>query len=77
VDDPDRPRTYFTVVDENGTCHPAVSYLAATLNEEPVFQVMPLKRYIRLIGSGEHLEPVGDGRFVGASTRRTFSAPSD
>jgi hypothetical protein len=43
------------------------------LDEQPVFQVMPLKRFVKLIGSGEPLESIGDGRFVGARTRQTYS----
>ena len=67
-------RTYFTVTDENGIDHPAVAYLAATLDGDHVFQVMPLKRFVKLIGSGEHLVSLGDGRFVGSYSRRTYSA---
>lgn len=69
----DRTRTYFTVTDESGKGHPAVEYLAGTLDEVPVFQVMPLKRFVKLIGSGEHLEPLGEGRFLGTRSRRTYS----
>ena len=67
-------RTYFTVTDEHGNGHPAVEYLAATLDGEPAFQGLPLKRFVKLIGTGEHLESLGDGRFVGARSRRTFLA---
>jgi hypothetical protein len=35
---------------------------------------MPLKRFVKLIGSGERLEALGNGRFVGASSGRTYSA---
>jgi len=67
-------RTYFTVTDEDGNGHPAVEYLAATLDGERVFQNMPLKRFVKLIGSGEHLESLGNGRFIGSYSRRTYSA---
>ena len=68
-------RTYFTVTDEDGKGHPAVEYLAATLEDDkPAFQPMPLKRFVKLIGSGEHLESLGDGRFIGSHSRRTYSA---
>ena len=74
MDDSNCQRTYFTVTDDSGKGHPAVEYLAATLDGGPVFQVMPLKRFVKLIGSGEHLEALGDGRFIGLRSRRTFSA---
>jgi hypothetical protein len=67
-------RTYFTVTDDEGNGHPAVEYLAAMLDDESVFQVMPLKRFVKLIGSGEPLESLGDGRFIGTYSRRTYSA---
>jgi hypothetical protein len=73
VDERNRDRTYFLVTDESGKGYPAMEYLAATLDEQPVFQVMPLKRFVKLIGSGEPLESIGDGRFVGARTRQTYS----
>ena len=67
-------RTYFTVTDDDGNGHPAMEYLAASLDDAPVFEVMPLKRFVKLIGSGEHLKSLGDGRFIGSRSRRTFSA---
>ena len=67
-------RTYFIVTDDDGRGHPAVEYLAATLDGAPVFQILPLKRFFKLIGSGEHLEALGDGRFIGSNSRRTYSA---
>jgi hypothetical protein len=69
-----RERTYFTVTDESGKGHPAMEYLAGTLDEEPTFQVVPLKRFVKLIGSGEALEAIGEGRFVGSRSRRVYSA---
>lgn len=74
MDDSNCDRTYFTVTDADGKGHPAVEYLAATLDETPVFQILPLKRFIKLIGSGENLEPLGGGRFIGTHSRRTYCA---
>ena len=73
MDHLDQPRSYFTVIDESGTLHPAVDYLAGTLDEQPVFEIMALKRFVKLIGSGEHLSDIGDGRFIGLRSRRTYS----
>lgn len=70
----ERERTYFTLVDESGKGHPAMEYVAGTLDEEPTFQIVPLKRFVKLIGSGEPLEAAGEGQFVGARSRRKFSA---
>ena len=67
-------RTYFFVTDEDGNGFPAMEYLAGTLDERPVFEVTPLKRFVKLIGSGEHLMSLGDGRFIGCSNRRTYCA---
>ena len=72
MDEPKRDRSYFAVTDESGRRHPAMEYLAGTLDDQPVFQVMPLKRFVKLIGSGEPLESIGDGRFVGSRTRQTY-----
>lgn len=74
MDDFDRPRTYFTVTDEFGATYPAMEYIAGTLDEQPVFHVVPLKKFVKLIGSGEHLEGLGDGDFVGVTSRRRYSA---
>ena len=53
---------------------PAMEYVAGTLEEQPVVQVIPMKRFVKLIGSGESLEALGDGRFIGSRTGRAFSA---
>lgn len=67
------PRRYFTVVDAIGSPAPAMEYWAATPNEEEaVYDVMPLRRFVKLIGSGESLVETGDGVFMGTSSQRTF-----
>jgi hypothetical protein len=38
-----------------------------------VFEVVPLKRFVKLIGCGEHLEALEDGRFLGLRTGRIYS----
>jgi len=73
----DQERTYFTVTDESGKGHPAMEYLAGTIGEEPSFQVLPLRRFVKLIGSGEPLESLGEGRFVGSRSRQKYSAAAD
>jgi len=74
VDEMTCHRTYFTVTDDEGNGHPAMEYLAVSSDSEPVFEVTPLKRFVKLIGSGEHLKSLGDGRFVGSYSRRTYCA---
>jgi hypothetical protein len=76
VDEGTCQRTYFTVTDDDGKGHPAVEYLAATVDEQALFEVTPLKRFVKLIGSGEHLKSLGDGRFIGSYSRRTYLARS-
>jgi hypothetical protein len=73
VEEPDGNRTYFALKDEAGQAHPAMAYLAGTLDENPVFEVVPLKRFVKLIGCGEHLEALEDGRFLGLRTGRIYS----
>lgn len=66
-------RRYFLVRDPSGGVFPAVEYWAATLNEEQIsFEVVPLRRYIKLLGSGERLEEVIGGAFVGSRSGRMF-----
>jgi hypothetical protein len=72
LDQTDCRRSYFTVVDEEGIAHPAMEYVAATLDEQPVFHVLPLKRFVKLIATGENLAALGDGRFIGARSGRVF-----
>ena len=73
MDESDCRRNYFTVVDDEGVAHPAMEYLAATLDEQPVFHVLPLKRFVKLIATGENLAALGDGRFIGARSGRIFA----
>lgn len=66
-------RRYFTVLDEDGRAAPAVEYWAAVVDEDqPVYQVLPLRRFIKLIGSGEQLEEAHEGVFVASFSRRIF-----
>lgn len=66
-------RRYFTVLDESGHPAPAMEYWAAMPEqEEPVYAVLALRRFVKLIGSGEHLEETSQGVFVGNWSRRTF-----
>ena len=74
MEEPIRNRTYFTLLDQHGKGHPAMEYVAATLDGQHVFQVMPLKRFVKLIGSGERLEPLGEGRYIDVRSGRTYSA---
>lgn len=58
------PRTYFTVVDEAGQAAPAVEYWAAHFDEAVEnHEVLPLRRFVKLLGSGESLLEVGQGIF--------------
>lgn len=68
-----RNRTYFTLLDEDGIGHPAVEYVAATLDVQPAPEIMPLRRFVKLIGSGEHLEPLDNGRYIGSHSGRAYS----
>jgi hypothetical protein len=66
-------RLYFTVVDESGKELPAVEYWAGSPDEdEPAFQVIPLRRFVKLLGIGESLEEIGDGVFSGIWSGRRF-----
>lgn len=65
---------YFTVVDAIGWPSPAMEYWAAVPDEEqPTTNApMPMRRFIRLIGSGEGLIETGKGVFLGRETQRSF-----
>lgn len=77
--DATQSRRYFTVLDESGRPAPAMEYWAATPDQDvPLYQVLPLRRYVKLIGSGEYLEETAEGVFVGSRSQRTFfRLPSD
>lgn len=62
-------RVYFTVLDEAGTAYPAVEYWAGLIDDAaPVYQVLALHRFIKLIGPDEPLTETGKGVFRGART---------
>lgn len=67
-------RRYFTVLDEAGNAAPAVEYWSATVDEDvqPVYEVLPLRRFFKLLDSGERLEEAQPGVFISRSSGRTF-----
>lgn len=69
----DLPRVYFTVIDDAGRTAPAVEYWAEHFDESAEgTEVLPLFRFVKLIGSGECLRASGNGTFVGEVCGRTF-----
>ncbi|TFY98503.1 hypothetical protein [Ramlibacter rhizophilus] len=68
-------RRYFTVRDAAGKDMPAVEYWAGYFEHEQVaHQVVPLRRFVKLLWSGEPLLEQGEGRFVGRVSGRVFMA---
>ena len=66
-------RRYFTVRDEAGRELPVVEYWAATLDDDVnVFHVVPLRRYVKVLGTGAYLSPGRDGSFIELQTGRRF-----
>lgn len=66
-------RKYFTVVDEHGRAMPAVEYWAGTFDTtQPQFEIVPLRRFIKLIGTGESLREDGDGVLRTAGSGQRF-----
>lgn len=71
--DPHPERRYFTVIDEEGRVAPAVEYWAAMLTDDwHLYEGMTLRRFVKLIGSGEALKETDAGVFVGTETHRTY-----
>lgn len=67
-------RIYFNVVDEDGKVHPAVEYWAATLDDEELsFQILPISKFVRLLGSKEALIELDGTRFRGCRTERVYA----
>ena len=66
-------RLYFSVLDASGKAMPAVEYWAGSPHhEQPPFQVVPLRKFVKLLGAGESLQEVGDGVFTGVNSGRRF-----
>jgi hypothetical protein len=66
-------RIYFNVIDEAGHVHPAVEYWAATFDDGKVpFQIIPVSRFLRILGSNEALTQLDAARFKGCRTGRVF-----
>ena len=67
------PRRYFTVLDEAGHHAPAMEYWATTPDDcDPVQGIGRLRKFVKLIGSGECLDTAGDGVFIARWSQRTF-----
>lgn len=70
-------RRYFTVLDEDGRAMPAVEYWAGYFDQaQPVNDIVPLRRFIKLLWSGEPLGERGEGMFVGQHSGRRYFALS-
>ena len=66
-------RQYFSVLDPSGKALPAVEYWAGSpQGDHPPFQVVPLRKFVKLLGAGESLQEVGRGVFTGVSSGRRF-----
>ena len=66
-------RVYFSVLDESGEEFPAVEYWAGSADDDaPAFQVVRLRRFIKLLGAGEPLDDTGRGTFIGLRSGRRF-----
>jgi hypothetical protein len=65
---------YFTMVDESGRAESVVEFWSGSVDyEQLVYQAVPLKRFIKVLGSGEYLKDEGSGVFVeGRTGRRLF-----
>jgi hypothetical protein len=71
-------RRYFSVVDEHGNRLPAVEYWAGSPDEDqPDYEIVPLRRFVKLLGAGESLREIGAGIFTAIGCGRRFvCAPS-
>ena len=74
MDGSSQTRRYFTVVDEQGRHLPVVEYRAASLSEDelPPFQVMPLRRFVKVMGTGGYLRATADGVFIEVQSGRRY-----
>jgi hypothetical protein len=66
-------RQYFRVVDELGKELPAVEYWAGILGRaESSDQLVPLRKFVKLLGQCESLCDMGNGVFSGTCCGRRF-----
>lgn len=66
-------RRYFTVTDEGGREWPVVEYWAASVDDDAtVFQVVPLRRFVKVLGTGAYLQGGLDGAFIEVGSGRRF-----
>lgn len=65
---------YFTVVDEAGRAEPVVEFWAGSVDyDQLVYQGSPLRRFLKVLGTGEYLSEESEGVFVETgSGRRLF-----
>lgn len=67
------PRVYFTVVDAAGLPAAAMEYWAASPEEDmPTYEVLPIRRFIKLTGLGESLVEISDGVYQARPSQRIF-----
>lgn len=69
-------RRYFTVRDDEGREVPAVEYWAGYFDQELVHEVVPLRRFVKLLWSGEPLTETRPGVFAGHHSDREYSVVS-
>ncbi|MBL0421984.1 hypothetical protein JI739_16660 [Ramlibacter sp. AW1] len=74
MDGSSQSRRYFTVIDDQGRHLPVVEYWAASLSDDdlPPFQVMPLRRYVKVMGTGDYLRATADGAFIEVQSGRRY-----
>ncbi len=66
-------RRYFTVLDLSGRAAPAVEYWAGAPDEDtPAYTVVPLRKFVRIVGSGERLEQLEESVFLGLESRQKY-----
>jgi hypothetical protein len=65
---------YFTVLDESGRAEPVVEFWAGGIDyEQLVYEVAPLRKFVKVLGTGEYLKEEDDGVFLESRTgRRLF-----
>lgn len=70
-------RVYFDVYGEGGQPLPAVQYWAACIDEDqPAFEVMPVRKFVKLLGRMEPLQELDEGVYKGLRSGRIYRRQS-